>query len=219
MKIKMIPLLAIVVSSLVLSGCLKQVGQVQETGQQNEGQEQVANEDSFSGSLKELLGLGKKVKCSWQFRDPEGNGVSEGVVWVDGNRSRSEISIETGEDDMAMDLIQISDGKMSYMWNRGEKNGSKFDIAEMEKLNQEMQQENGETQNQAETNWEKMYDYKCRAWRVDESKFTVPSDVEFTDMMAQMNQAQEQLKTTKENMAGVCDSLPEPAKSQCQESL
>ena len=212
MKIKMIPLLAIVVSSLVLSGCLKQTNQVMETEQE---QEQTGEQgESFNGSLKEMLGLGKKVECSWQFDDPEGKSSSTGTVWVDGDRSRSEVSVKVeGEEGTDMDMISISDGKMNYMWSRGQKTGSKFDIAEMEKLSQEMKVDQSDNyQNQAQSDWEKMYDYKCKAWRVDESKFLVPTDVEFTNMM-------EQMETIKQNMAGVCDNLPEPQKSQCQESL
>lgn len=217
MKIKMIPLLAIVVSSLVLSGCLKQTNQVMETEQE---QEQTGEQgESFNGSLKEMLGLGKKVECSWRFDDVEGKSSSTGTVWVDGDRSRSEISVKVeGEEGTDMDMISISDGKMNYMWSRGQKTGSKFDIGEMEKLGQEMQQENSQDQNQAQSNWEKMYDYKCKAWRVDESKFLVPTDVEFTDMAQQMRQVQEQTENMNQNMRSACDYLPEPEKSQCQQS-
>jgi len=221
MKIKKVSLFLVVICSLILSGCGQAGVDQSGTMEQDRKQEQVQNE-SFSGSLKELLGLGKKVECSWQFEDPESKVSTSGLVWVDGNRSRSEIRVEgTGESDMNM--IQVSDGEISYMWNQGQKSGSKFNIAEMEKIGKEMETDQTDQdenyQNKAQSNWEKMYNYKCKAWRVDESKFSIPTDVEFTDMVEQMQQMQEQTENMKQNMAGVCNMLPEPQKSECEESL
>jgi len=215
MKVNRFPLLIVLLSSVVLTSCLpKQNQELVQT------QDQVQQEDeAVNQSLKDLMGSGKNLECSWEFEDPEGKGRTTGLVYIAGNRSRSEVRVRVegeGEELANMDLISINDGEMGYMWNEGQTTGSKYNIAEMEKLGEEMSQgQENITQNQTQNDWENIYNYECKNWRVDESKFSVPTNVEFTDMMAQMQQMQEQT----ENMKGVCDDLPEPQKSQCLEAM
>lgn len=215
MKVNRFPLLIVLLSSVVLTSCLpKQNQELVQT------QDQVQQEDgAVNQSLKDLMGSGKNLECSWEFEDPEGKGRTTGLVYIAGNRSRSEVRVRVegeGEELANMDLISINDGQMGYMWNEGQTTGSKYNIAEMEKLGEEMSQgQENITQNQTQNDWENIYNYQCKNWRVDESKFSVPTNVEFTDMMAQMQQMQEQT----ENMKGVCDDLPEPQKSQCLEAM
>lgn len=213
MKIKKVSVLLLVVSLVVLSGCTKKQEGVNETKQEQK-QEQT-NGESFSGSLKQLLGMGKKVVCSFEYKDPEGKSLTSGTVYIDGVRNRSEIKIKAegdeGNEELNMNVISISDGKTGYMWNDGQKTGTKFDIAEMEKTGEEAREQN-QNQQDIQKNFEEKYDYKCKDWRVDESKFNVPTDVEFVDMM-------EQVKQMKEGLADVCNQLPEPQKSQCLESM
>lgn len=214
MKVNRFPLLIVLLSSVVLASCLpKQNQELVQT------QDQVQQEEGVNQSLKDLMGSGKNLECSWEFEDPEGKGRTTGLVYIAGNRSRSEVRVRVegeGEELANMDLISINDGEMGYMWNEGQTTGSKYNIAEMEKLGEEMSQgQENITQNQTQNDWENIYNYECKNWRVDESKFSVPTNVEFTDMMAQMQQMQEQT----ENMKGVCDDLPEPQKSQCLEAM
>lgn len=217
MKINKSFLMIVLVSSLVLSGCLPK-SNVETVGNQEQAQG-----ETFSGSLKDLMGMGKSVSCSWEYTDDQDGAKTTGVVYVDGKRSRSEIKVrvnDEGAELVNMDMISINDGEMGYMWNEGQTTGFKYNIAEMEKMGEEMQEgQNGGGQNQILNGWENIYNYECKNWRVDESKFSVPSNVEFTDMMAQMQQMQEQTENMKEDMKGVCDNLPEPQKSQCLEAL
>ena len=215
MKVNRFPLLIVLLSSVVLTSCLpKQNQELVQTQDQEQEEEGAVNQ-----SLKDLMGSGKNLECSWEFEDPEGKGRTTGLVYVAGNRSRSEVRVRVegeGEELANMDLISINDGEMGYMWNEGQTTGSKYNIAEMEKLGEEMSQgQENITQNQTQNDWENIYNYQCKNRRVDESKFSVPTNVEFTDMMAQMQQMQEQT----ENMKGVCDDLPEPQKSQCLEAM
>jgi len=215
MKVNRFPLLIVLLSSVVLTSCLpKQNQELVQTQDQEQEEEGAVNQ-----SLKDLMGSGKNLECSWEFEDPEGKGRTTGLVYIAGNRSRSEVRVRVegeGEELANMDLISINDGEMGYMWNEGQTTGSKYNIAEMEKLGEEMSQgQENITQNQTQNDWENIYNYECKNWRVDESKFSVPTNVEFTDMMAQMQQMQEQT----ENMKGVCDDLPEPQKSQCLEAM
>ena len=215
MKVNRFPLLIVLLSSVVLTSCLpKQNQELVQTQDQEQEEEGAVNQ-----SLKDLMGSGKNLECSWEFEDPEGKGRTTGLVYIAGNRSRSEVRVRVegeGEELANMDLISINDGQMGYMWNEGQTTGSKYNIAEMEKLGEEMSQgQENITQNQTQNDWENIYNYQCKNRRVDESKFSVPTNVEFTDMMAQMQQMQEQT----ENMKGVCDDLPEPQKSQCLEAM
>lgn len=222
MKINKLSLLVVlVVCSVVLTSCVPKLKKEEIVESQKQEQ---SDEETFNGSLKQLIGAGKTAECSFQFNNPDGNGATTGLVYVDGVRSRSEIRVRAeGREEtntINMDLISVSDGEMAYMWDEGQKTGTKYNIAEMEKLGKEMQegQENTD-QNQVQKNWEEMYDYRCKKWRVDESKFNIPTDIEFTDMMEQMKQAQEQMEDLKQSMQGVCDNLPEPQKSQCIDAM
>ena len=199
-----------------LFGCTnKETIQIEDKPNQ---EQTVDGDESFNGSLKELMGMGKKVECSWQTNDEEGN-ASEGKVYVDGNRSKSEIRVK-GEEEMV--IMSLTDGKMGYMWNDINRTGSKYDIAEMEKMGQEMErdipEETAETDN-IDTNWEEKMNYVCKPWKVDEAVFAIPTDIVFADLGAQLKQSQEMMEGMKESLAGVCDSLPEPQKSQCLESM
>ena len=219
MKTNKLPLLVVLVSSLVLASCLPKQNQELVQTQDQEQQE----EGGVNQPLKDLIGSGKNLECSWEFENPENGGKTSGLVYIAGNRSRSEVRVRVegeGAELANMDLISVSDGEMGYMWNEGQTTGSKYNIAEMEKLGEEMQEgQENMAQNQVQNDWENIYNYECKNWRVDESKFSVPTNVEFTDMMAQMQQMQEQTEDMKESMKGVCDNLPEPQKSQCLEAM
>mgnify|MGYP001612914337 CR=1 FL=1 len=63
------------------------------------------------------------------------------------------------------------------------------------------------------------YDYDCKAWGADPSKFEKPGDIQFMDLSAQMEKA---TKSMEGNNAAcsACDQIEdEDAKASCKQAL
>jgi hypothetical protein len=120
-------------------------------------------------------------------------------------------------------MHMIVDGKTSYSWAEGQDTGYKMDFAAMKT---DSMKGSDMSQNQTAVDVNKNYNFKCSNWSVDTSKFTLPTGVTFKDM-AEMMQGMPKAPTGQtqtiqnqgQNMAAMCDSLQEPAKSQCLAAL
>ncbi len=215
-KTKYGSILILLVCSVILVGCTKQN---QPVNDQNQVQSQ---EETVVGSLKDLLGMGKKLECSWEYVDEEGQSKMTGVLWTDGVRSRTQTSTETAGQVYAMNFV--TDGVNGYMWEEGKPQGFKYALNEMETEpeaveEEEVEEEGDQNLKYVDKSMFENYNYQCKGWMVDEAKFSVPTEVEFVDMMAQVQQMQESMEQVQDSLAGVCNSLPEPQKSQCLESM
>jgi hypothetical protein len=200
--------LLFVCSAFLLSACTK--AGVSQPAQEKTGNTQMEREQ-LKGSIKDLLGLGKNVECRWRYEDEESK--MEGVAWVSGKRTRTEMKIDTSQGEM--NSYFLSDGQMAYSWG-DMMPALKFNLADFEDEGTE-DTEAGRGANYE--SWDKEYDYECSNWSVDESKFAVPSGIEFADMGKQVQQMQEQVEEMSQNMKGLCESMPEPQKAECLKSL
>lgn len=199
---------------LLLSGCVlggnKQKAEEGGTKTSRDKQEQ-----TVKGSLGDLLGKASGQKCSWSY-DEEGI-ESSGTVYVGKDKMYGEMEsrMQAGEEVVTMEMKMINDGEAFYQWSEDTKQGTKMTIAEMEKMQEEGTNEaSPETQAKIES-MQKEYEYSCSNWKIDNSKFEVPGDVEFVDMSAVM----EDTEQMQQDICGVCEQLPEgEARQQCLES-
>ena len=210
-KIKYSSAFILLICSVVLVSCTKQDQQVQE---QNQIQNQ---EETVVGSLKDLLGMGKKFECTWEYIDEENQSKMSGVLWTDGTRSRTQTSTETNGQIYAMNFV--TDATDGYMWEEGKTQGFKYALNEMKSEPEAVEEDGGQNLEYVDKSMFENYNYQCKGWVVDETKFSVPAEVEFVDMMAQVQQIQQNMNQVQEGLEGVCNSLPEPQKSQCLESM
>ena len=181
------PILLLIVSVFVLSACSHKTTPV--VPDQEESGGVVDKQDSVKGSIKDLLGLGKNLECVWEIED-EGTKMS-GVAWVSGKKTRTEMKMSTPDGEM--ESYFLSDGEMAYSWG-STGSGFKFKLSDFEEEAEEADFEEGEGQFE---NFNKEYEYKCKPWSVDQSKFVVPAGIEFADMGEQMKQMQEQAEESR----------------------
>lgn len=177
-------ILIVVGALLILSGCTKQavVNNVVDKVQEKKAE--------VKKSLKELVASGVAQKCNWRS-ETEGN-LSEGQMWISGKKFKQEITTTkaatTGTVAVVTKATVISDGKYTYMWNSEMgKKGIKMEIKDDET------QANTDYEN-GKVDWNKEFQFECNPTAVSEADLTPPSDVEFSDLGAQL----EQLKQLQE---------------------
>lgn len=170
-------------------------------------------------SLKALLALGRPQICEFS-RNDKGEETS-GVVYTAGKQMRGDFdSISEGK---TMRTHTIVDSETIYTWVDESSTGIKMGLNATPKGDQSAQGVNVDEQ----------LDYRCRAWSTDSSFFRLPDNVEFTDFSAMLppvvtpgSDAKVPTADNNESAPGsnsqqcaACDSVPEPARSQCRTAL
>lgn len=190
----------------------KNTSQVKDEVTAPTGQEEVAQPQGMQNTLKGLLGLGGSQTCTYNV----GEGLGTSTAYVSGGKMRTDTLVKAGTSNFASHTIM--DGQSVYSWMDGQKTGYKMDFASMQGNTTK-----GDINNsgQADIDPNKQFDFKCSNWSADNSKFTLPAGVEFTDMTKMLQDMQ---TATPPGAAGtmpagsmdaMCDSLQEPAKTQC----
>lgn len=173
-------------------------------------EEKAVSSDSLTkGSIANLLTSGKNVNCTMTYPDGKGSGI----IYVSGKKMRGDfmVNVESlGEVKSSM----IQDGEYAYLWSDADKKGTKFKVSGIPTPSPIANSSNQSVDLNQEV------DLKCSSWGVDPSKFTVPSDVEFTDMSAMMEKVQDQSGAIQDNQSNLCDSITDPqAKAACVSAL
>ena len=208
-----LPTLIVILSGLAFSACNKTDNQAATTKEESPvvAKQEEKNGGSFTGNVKDLMGFNKNQKCTWTALDQ-----GEGVVYVAGDKSRSEFEMAAMEDQPAQQMFSINDKEWMYSWNPVTKQGMKAKIDEMDQGEPgEMEGYNPEDINESDNDYQEMsnqdYEFKCENWRVDQKMFVPPTDVEFTDMNAMV----EQMKQGTQNLKQVCNMLTGEDKDEC----
>lgn len=179
----------------------------QQTAQKTTG----SKVEEFTGSLADILKMGSAVKCTGSYSDD--NGTTNITVYASGNKSYSEMTVNNDDQGTFM-MHGIFDGDWMYSWGDYGM-ATKMKVSDIQDLSQNgpanvpTQEDYQGNQTEGPQAFEENYDYSCTPWVVDNSKFTPPSDVEFTDMsqmMKDLNNAMdsgdtEQMKQMMEQFA------------------
>ena len=206
MKKIILPLLVVIIVGIAYSTSKQNFDQattteeaVMDVGKQEQ------RDGSFSGTIKDLMGIGKTQKCTWTAPD---QGTT--TVYVDGEKTRGEVEMIALEGQPAQQMITISDSDWAYSWNPATKKGMKVKVDEVSEEGSE-----GETQVEKDNDYQKMvnqeYEFKCESWKADPSMFIPPTDVEFVDMNAMLEQIQQNMGEMKK----MCDLLSGEDKAEC----
>lgn len=168
--------IAVGIGVLVVGGiALSQLGKTSvktNMGVNGNGKMEVKTENAKM-SISDLMGKGENVKCTYEVTTTE-TGTSLTTMYLAGKKVRMD----------ANGSQMLSDGSYTYIWSDKELTGIKMPI---------------DSTSDSANNWqgqaqyadpEQKMDYKCEGWKVDESKFTVPANVQFTDF-SQMTKVQE----------------------------
>jgi hypothetical protein len=189
--------LAVLAASLaLLSGCGKKNQEQNQNQVQNQSQNQqtqvqqeqakseTGNQDgTISGSIQDIIKMGKSVKCEVAFN--EENFQGKNTTYVSGESARSDIAVDMAGRGQHNSHMIVKDG-WTYMWSDGSSKGTKFDTNEFKK--------NVSSENQGVAgppsagDISQKMDFKCSPWTADDSLLTLPSGVEFADETQTMNQ-------------------------------
>jgi hypothetical protein len=195
--------------AILLTGCGNKGVQV---GSASQGQ-------PVSGSIEDLIKLGKNYRCELQFKT--GDQIMSGVTYLSGSSARSDYQMKQGE--QTLNGHAIMTGTTMYSWIDEMPNQAiKFNQAD---LNQFQGQAKETTPSASEYNTK--YDYKCYTWAPEQSKFAPPANINFTDYSAMLNQLQGQMKnlnvnapTGNTNMCASCDAISDAStKAMCKKQL
>lgn len=157
------------------------------------------------GSIKSLLAAGKNVSCEISYPDQSLNGTT----FVSSNKMRSDFNIKAGEKNMETHMI--SDGTYAYVWTDAVKQGTKI---KLDALNQTA---TAGAKTQA-PDLDRQVNMKCAPWAADNSKFTPPTDIQFTDLSA-MLKAPTGSGAPKIDKS-ICDNITDPtSKAACVKAL
>lgn len=133
---------------------------------------------SAAQNLLDLLAAGKTQKCDFSYKAADGASTN-GTVYITAAKMRGNITT-TSKDNKVTKIYMIRDGNTSYVW------GDSFPGVKMTLTADQLK--TNSTTNQY-FNTQQKTDYKCESWSVDNSMFTVPTNVKFTDVSALMPKA------------------------------
>lgn len=133
------------------------------------------NQDS-ARDFAAIMAAGDNVHCTVTHTE-DGNQTFGNVYVADhGERVRGDFTI-TGTLNTEMHLVRDED--TNYMWGPAFPEGVKMSVTD----------ENRDTLFESEANAAipDNVSFSCNSWRVDDAKFTLPNDVTFVDLKAQMD--------------------------------
>lgn len=131
----------------------------------------------MSGTFDELVGKGQSLECDFVLPSSDGkpNPFGTGKLYTTGSKGRSMMTGNTSG--MSMEANAIYKEGMAYSWVKvGETTmGFKFDKDKMKEMSSGMTPQ----QIQQGEQFRAKMNFKCKPWTPDESKFILPTGVEF----------------------------------------
>ena len=140
------------------------------------GAEKIKTDANAKGSLRSLLALGKNTMCT--FTSVVKNSSSSGTVYIASNGDMSgDFTSQTSSGTVTSHMIMK--GGTSYVWSGAQ--GAKMNVSATEATT-------ASNANQS-VDLDAQVDYDCKNWTRDDSKFVVPTNVNFIDIEAMMKGA------------------------------
>ncbi len=166
-----------------------------------------------STSLKELMTRGRDIECSWNSTDA--NNQSSGTIYVTKDKGRANFtSTDEGQTRTGHMIFMAGSINTSYVWMDGEDKGFKMSFENTTEAETSSSQGMDPNEN---------YDYSCKSWDADSSFFEPPSNIDFQEFNIPALPAASSSTSGQTQMqldpAAICNSLSEPAKSQCLSSI
>lgn len=167
-------------------------------------QEQKQETGLIKSSIKSLLSGGKNVICTVKY--PDGEETAEGKIYVSGQKMRGDFNMTVSG--KAMESHMISDGSYVYSWSSESGQGVKMKIDQTEVK---------ASPTSESVDIDKEVDMDCSSWGVDNSKFSIPSNIQFTDLSEMMMQTP--APGGQNQGSSVCDQITDPAaKAACMKA-
>lgn len=206
--------LPLLLFALLLSACSLTSPKTSTNQTERQPLETESEEKSITGSIKEIMGMGQSLKCSWS--QSQDNQEIRGSVYISGNKFRQTVFMPIENE--TVEVNSISDSEYIYTWGGfgGENQGTKFKIAEFSNITPPPADEGSPS---GSVNLEEKLDFKCSPWIVDQSLLVPPTNINFVDQSEIMKKATEQMKNSGADICAICDQAPnEAARAQCRSS-
>ncbi|MFH1583460.1 MAG: hypothetical protein ABIB72_04080 [Candidatus Falkowbacteria bacterium] len=187
MKKRIFLLLFLLPAILVLGGCGKKVddnkavSNIQNNAVVDKGE---AENTKTIKSVNEIMASGKSLECTFSYTDEEQGVTESGSYYIDGPKARfrSEAEIIMKNSDQKTKAYMIGDGSYAYSWSDASgKTGFKISMKE-----ESPSAENTGAKAQKDAELDRKMNFDCRDWSVDDSKFTLPPGIEFTNFSEMM---------------------------------
>ncbi len=178
--------------------------------------------ESFTGSLVDLLRLGKNYTCDFDYIDESDSYSGKVYVASSGDRMYGEFT-GTIEGTKVTSYV-IRDGTYNYIWSSDSTQGLKAEIPEDEVGASFFESKDGDDDSSMSLANEDDVNYDCKPWIVKSSMFKLPANIDFVDLGAMMEGAMPGSDTDANGGFGVdcsaCDSVPAgDARDQCLAAL
>lgn len=158
--------------------------------------------DAISGTLEDLFAKNVPLQCT--FSSSIAGQESSGSVMVSNKKMRGEFTTTIQGKSQKASIIQ--DGQYMYSWSSDQKMGTKL---KMESFKGEVAKAQDAAQkNQALALSQQQGIYDCKPWIAQESAFTPPADVAFTDMTQMMEDSKKMMEKAPAAPCSVCDQVP-----------
>lgn len=182
------------------------------------------NESYFSDKVADMFEKGKPLECSSEVGDVESS--IKAVYYFDNQNKMVRVEMEalnkaTGSTTNTVSIIKDS---WNYFWDDlMNKDGMKIKFDENEDSILP-------TENLTLEDSDMKFDFVCKDWKVDSSKFDLPKDKSFKDLSGMMeglnistdsssNSSADMPGISLDNLCEMCNLLPEgPDKTECLES-
>lgn len=170
------------------------------------------NNSEVSGTIQSLFASGGSKMCTYKS-NPGAEYESSGVVYVANGKIRTDYTGKGANGEVQSGHL-ISDGTTGYMWNDQANSGIKMPFAQYNTAS-------NTAPNGHSTDYENKYDFHCQGWLADNSKFEVPTGVQFSEMpaMPSSTNGTSEVDQQRAIRQAVCNNMPEPDKSQCLSSI
>lgn len=130
-------------------------------------------------TIPDIVGRGQSLACDWKLPVEAGESpFNHGKLWTTDSKGRSTMSADISG--MVMEAHAVYQGNTAYTWMLvgDQKIGMKFSPSELDAMSSSM---TAQERQQAEQISRSMR-FNCQPWSPDETKFILPSDVDFRDM-------------------------------------
>jgi hypothetical protein len=212
---------------LLLAGCGSKPATkepVQDKGQEarEKAESKVeARQGSAKHSINSLLAANKPVECDYQEDSQESMSKMKFFLDASSKKMRGEGEIYDKKEGKQIKASWLMIGNDYYSWGEAMGNkGFKMTISDKQLAKGD---DSGE-----EVNMDSEHEMDCRAWKVDNSKFSLPSGVSFSEIQqpavpSQMTPSQTGIGTGAPSANNICSSCglinDEDAKKACLENL
>lgn len=210
MNTRLIAIAVIVLILLGLGGFLFYNQSQNKPSQTQEQPQATTTSQASQKTIFDLFSSGANQQCTFSYKD-ETSGESSGTFYIAKDKMRGDITSEIEGKTTTFSMIRTGDN--NYMW------GSEFDGGI--KMTLSLEELKGNEEASAYVDLNRNLDYNCKGWSVDNSKFTPPANVKFTDFSALMEVSKKATSGGGFNMdASVCASITDPTtKSACEKAI